>query len=84
MQKLKSAPPTWVAIKNGVPNRHGSNSVYFYFYACIVLLLLLYVMFMKNLLLTDSVYENSEFSTTWMLRIQVFWVVTMANRVTNS
>lgn len=37
-----------------------------------VLLLLLYVMCMKNLLLTDSVYENFEFSTTWMLRIQVF------------
>jgi len=70
--------------KQGVPNRHVSNCVYFYFYACVVLLLLLYVKFMKNLLLTDSVYENFEFSTTWMLRIQVFWVVTLANRVTNS
>jgi len=65
--------------KQGVPNRHVSSCIYFYFYACIVLLLLLYVKFMKNLLLTDSVCENFEFSTTWMLRIQVFWVVTLAN-----
>jgi hypothetical protein len=69
--------------KQGVPKTHVSNCIYFYFSACLVLLLLLCVMFMKNLLLTDSVHENFEFSATWMLRIQVFWVVKLANRVTN-
>ena len=39
---------------------------------------------MKNLLLTDFVYDNFEVSTALMLRLQVFWVVTLANRITES
>jgi hypothetical protein len=39
---------------------------------------------MKNLLLTDSVYESFEVSTALIMRIQVFWVVTLGNRVIDS